>query len=105
MRCRLLVLPTDVALANVVESDLSEWAGKPVRLGQDERAPVVGRVKRAWLEGREVWGDLELDRAALPHELFTMPPVSIARVRKVDPRVNCLCGRQLGACTCEWTQL
>lgn len=84
MRCRLLVLPSDVSLANVVENDLSEWAGKPVRLGQDAGAPVVGRVKRAWLDGREVWGDLELDKAALPHELFTMPPVSIVRVTQTE---------------------
>lgn len=30
----------------------------------------AGRVTRAWVDGDELWADLEMERAFLPHEMF-----------------------------------
>jgi hypothetical protein len=42
-------------------------AGQRVTLAFDGTA--VGSVLRAWVDGDELWADVSVDRAALPHEM------------------------------------
>jgi hypothetical protein len=70
---------------SVASAELEKLVGKPVHEAPGS-ARVVGRVKRVELINGDVFGDLELDAAFLPHEL-ALPPVSIARVTQAaEPR-------------------
>lgn len=65
-----------------LEAGADSLVGQRVTVGFD--GPAVGSVQQTWMDGDELWADVSLDRAVLPHELTfrSVDSLSILRVKQ-----------------------